>query len=138
MRRALLVLLPLLLGCPQPKPTPPPPEPPSGSCCVDPLPSEGWAKVARLDPYNALFLNEAESVIGPVCDLPMQDSLDRLREKLSERGICSGSYGNGIRVARPDGYWEEWAVLKIQSGCWNVLVGDAYIGTWRAPSLGCK
>lgn len=137
MKKAIFALAVASIGasCSTPKPIPPPPD---GSCCVRPDSSQGFSKVSTQPPYNASFLLDAEAVIGPVCGNSITESIQRLEDQLSVKAICSGPWQGGILVQRPDGLWEEWTVVKTDSGCWNVLVGDAYAGTWRGPALGCK
>lgn len=145
MRYALFLVL-ALAGCPptpapSPSPTPvpgPTPTPVVDGCCQKPDPTQGgWKQVATVDPYNALFLNEAEMRVGDVCGKPQNESIQDLIDQLADRGICSGPWNGGLLVRRPDGYWEQWTVVDPASGCWDVLSGSTYAGTWRGPALEC-
>ena len=127
----------LLAGCPKPEPTPTPPPPgPTPTPIVDACgkqPDSSFKTVSTLEAYNELFLVQSEGMLGVVCGRPSTESIGKLAAELASRGICSGPWKDGILIKRPDGYWEQWNVVEPGSGCW----GNAYVATWRPPSLEC-
>jgi hypothetical protein len=132
-----------------PTPPPQPPEPPGPidtSCCnVPAADADGWSGVEPGPPaYSELFLQEVRGLVGDVCGRPPDESMGKVVEVLAtRRAVCSAQWTNadGTRtdaliVLRPDGLWEEWKIIRYDTGCWASL-SSAMKNIWRGPRMAC-
>ena len=118
---------------PSPTPTAPPTPTPTPAECYPPASdSTGWLEWDTLAPQYVSVVDEAEHILGNVCGIEPEASLEALGAKLRYLGYCAGRVDDAVFIRRTDDkrLWEEMHAVAYERGCWTIQE-RMYRGVWR-------
>lgn len=135
-RMMVLLFAALLLGCPAQPPAPPVTTTttlaPAPELCFAPVPSSAGDYVGvepRTTELLATVLLIRDEIGRYDCwpdyeDVPLEMAASGFRRA----GMCAIKEGDRVIVQRTDGFYEEWHLIRYDTGCW-ASAERAYKGT---------